>query len=99
MPGKFSEEHASDCTAKPTVAKATEPASQSKSQPVQKKINPAKQASDRTTVMLRNVPNNYTREMFLALLDDNGFAGRYDFVYLPCDFRRQADLERRLKLS
>ncbi|CAE7459616.1 unnamed protein product, partial [Symbiodinium microadriaticum] len=26
MPGKFSEEHAIDCTAKPTVAKATEPA-------------------------------------------------------------------------
>jgi len=92
MPGKFSEEHASDCAEKPTVAKATEPATEPKSQPVQKKNNTAKRASDKTTVMLRNVPNNYTREMFLALLDDNGFAGRYDFVYLPCDFRRQANL-------
>ena len=46
----------------------------------------------RTTVMLRNIPNNYSREMFLAMLDEQGFAGRYDFVYLPCDFYRQANL-------
>ncbi|CAE7841864.1 TE1, partial [Symbiodinium microadriaticum] len=53
----------------------------------------AKQASaERTTLMLRNVPNNYSREMFLAMLDEHGFAGRYDFVYLPCDFYRQANL-------
>ncbi|CAE7900045.1 ML4, partial [Symbiodinium microadriaticum] len=30
--------------------------------------------------------------MFLAMLDEHGFAGRYDFVYLPCDFYRQANL-------
>eukprot|EP00437_Effrenium_voratum_P035054 CAMPEP_0181463222 /NCGR_PEP_ID=MMETSP1110-20121109/34803_1 /TAXON_ID=174948 /ORGANISM="Symbiodinium sp., Strain CCMP421" /LENGTH=356 /DNA_ID=CAMNT_0023587913 /DNA_START=77 /DNA_END=1145 /DNA_ORIENTATION=+ len=47
---------------------------------------------EKTTVMLRNVPNNYTREMFLAMLDDNGFCGRYDFAYLPCDFHRRANL-------
>ncbi|CAE7508793.1 TE1 [Symbiodinium microadriaticum] len=53
----------------------------------------AKQASaERTTLMLRNVPNNYSREMFLAMLNEHGFAGRYDFVYLPCDFYRQANL-------
>lgn len=46
----------------------------------------------RTTVMLRNIPNNYTREMFLELLDHHGFAGRYDFAYLPCDFYRDANL-------
>lgn len=27
-------------------------------------------------VMLRNLPNNYTREMLLTLLNDKGFAGR-----------------------
>ena len=27
-------------------------------------------------VMLRNLPNNYTRDMLLTLLDDKGFAGR-----------------------
>lgn len=40
----------------------------------------------RTTVMLRNLPNSYTRRMLLELLDSEGFAGRYDFVYLPVDF-------------
>lgn len=44
------------------------------------------------TVMLRNLPNNYTREMLLALLDKHGLGGGYDFVYLPCDFKRDANL-------
>lgn len=47
---------------------------------------------DQTTVMLRNLPNNYTRDMLLTLLDDKGFAGRFDFVYLPMDFCRDANL-------
>eukprot|EP00913_Durusdinium_trenchii_P034625 g32394.t1 len=47
---------------------------------------------ERTTVMLRNLPNNYTREMFLEMLDSEGFRGSYDFVYLPCDFHRKANL-------
>eukprot|EP00440_Ansanella_granifera_P055051 gb/GFBE01059676.1/.p1 GENE.gb/GFBE01059676.1/~~gb/GFBE01059676.1/.p1 ORF type:complete len:344 (+),score=42.00 gb/GFBE01059676.1/:1-1032(+) len=46
----------------------------------------------RTTVMMRNLPNNYTRDMLLAMLDDAGFWGRYDFAYLPCDFDRNANL-------
>eukprot|EP00930_Biecheleria_cincta_P072476 TRINITY_DN59868_c0_g1_i1.p1 TRINITY_DN59868_c0_g1~~TRINITY_DN59868_c0_g1_i1.p1 ORF type:complete len:311 (-),score=57.41 TRINITY_DN59868_c0_g1_i1:293-1225(-) len=46
----------------------------------------------RTTVMMRNIPNNYTRDMFLAMLDGEGFQGLYDFVYLPCDFNRDANL-------
>eukprot|EP00437_Effrenium_voratum_P002372 CAMPEP_0181436534 /NCGR_PEP_ID=MMETSP1110-20121109/20899_1 /TAXON_ID=174948 /ORGANISM="Symbiodinium sp., Strain CCMP421" /LENGTH=273 /DNA_ID=CAMNT_0023560105 /DNA_START=48 /DNA_END=869 /DNA_ORIENTATION=- len=50
------------------------------------------QVPTRTTVMLRNIPNNYTRDMFLELLDQHGFAGRYDFAYLPCDFCRDANL-------
>ena len=45
-------------------------------------------------VMLRNVPNDYTREMLLELLDSQGFAGRYNFAYLPCDFYRDANLGR-----
>jgi len=45
-----------------------------------------------TTVMLRNIPNRYTQSMLLALLDDNGYKGSYDFVYLPMDFRNGVNL-------
>lgn len=45
-----------------------------------------------TTVMLRNLPNDYTREMLLSLLDSQGFADCYDFVYMPIDFHRKAGL-------
>ena len=43
-----------------------------------------------TTVMLRNLPNNYKRSMILALLDKEGFEGKYNFLYLPIDFRTRA---------
>merc|ERR1719482_478179 len=46
----------------------------------------------RTTVMLRNMPNNYTRDMLLELVDSMGFASCYDFAYLPVDFKSQAGL-------
>lgn len=46
----------------------------------------------RTTVMLRNMPNNYSRTMLLELLDTEGFAGQYDFLYLPMDFQSRASL-------
>jgi len=41
----------------------------------------------RTTIMLRNLPNEYSREMLVQLLDSQGFVGLYDFVYLPIDFQ------------
>lgn len=46
----------------------------------------------RTTVMLRNLPNNYNRAMVLAMLDSEGFEGKYDFLYLPIDFKSCACL-------
>lgn len=49
-------------------------------------------AVQRTTVMLRNLPNNYTRHMLLNMIDSEGFAGRYDFLYLPIDFKTHAAL-------
>ncbi|CAE7315691.1 ML4 [Symbiodinium microadriaticum] len=55
-------------------------------------VKPNDQVECKTTVMLRNVPNDYTREMLLELLDSQGFAGRYNFAYLPCDFYRDANL-------
>lgn len=46
----------------------------------------------RTTVMLRNLPNNYTRAMLLKLLNSEGFGSACDFLYLPIDSRTHAAL-------
>lgn len=46
----------------------------------------------RTSVMIRNMPNAYTREMLRELIDSMGLAGSYDFVYLPIDFKSQIGL-------
>lgn len=40
----------------------------------------------RTTVMLRNLPINLTRAMLTELLDNLGYYGQYDLVYIPVDF-------------
>lgn len=45
-----------------------------------------------TTVMLRNIPNDYTRAMLLEEMDSLGLRGTYDFVYLPIDFHRKSSL-------
>jgi hypothetical protein len=44
----------------------------------------------RTTVMMRNLPNCYTREMLQRLLDAEGFLGSYDLLYVPMDFASEA---------
>merc|ERR1711957_806711 len=44
-----------------------------------------------TTLILKNIPNNYTRKMLLELLD-GAFRGSYDFVYLPVDLKRRSCL-------
>jgi hypothetical protein len=47
---------------------------------------------EQTTVMLRNLPNDYTRDMLITLLESQGFSGCFDFVYLPFDFKKHAGL-------
>merc|ERR1711972_876525 len=42
-----------------------------------------------TTVMMRNIPGEYTRADLLGLIDQQGFNGLYDLVYLPVDFRTE----------
>jgi len=38
----------------------------------------------KTTLMIRNVPNKYTKKMMMNLLDRN-FKDKYDFFYLRMD--------------
>jgi hypothetical protein len=49
-------------------------------------------AASFTSVMLRNLPNKYTRDMLLQMLDSQGFQGAYTFVYLPIDFETHVGL-------
>jgi len=44
-----------------------------------------------TTVMLRNIPNKYTREMLVKQLNQD-FRGLIDFVYLPIDFKNRCNV-------
>jgi len=49
-----------------------------------------RQDDDRTTLMVRNLPNNYDRPMLQQMLDSGGFKGTYNLLYLPTDFRNFA---------
>lgn len=46
----------------------------------------------RTSVMLKGVPETCTRSTMLQLLDIAGFFGRFNFLYLPMDFKRNKNL-------
>jgi len=41
------------------------------------------------TLMLRNIPNKYTRDMILEEIHEAGFALDVDFLYMPIDLRFQ----------
>nr|GFB59944.1 putative RNA recognition motif 2, nucleotide-binding alpha-beta plait domain protein [Tanacetum cinerariifolium] len=58
------------------------------------KLDPSDHVS--TSVMIRNIPNNYTRKLLVKFLEDhcktqnemmgNDEKSAFDFVYLPIDF-------------
>ncbi|CAH2065987.1 unnamed protein product [Thlaspi arvense] len=66
----------------------------------------AESRDDRTTVMIKNIPNKYTQKLFLNMLDThcndcnqkiisegkNTPMSSYDFVYLPIDFSNQCNV-------
>lgn len=45
-----------------------------------------------TTVMIRNLPVPYTRDMLVEMLNSEGFFSTYCFVYLPVDFKTHLGL-------
>lgn len=49
-------------------------------------------AKPKTTAMLRNIPNRYTQASLLREIDAAGFAGTYDFFYLPMDTHNRTNV-------
>jgi len=45
-----------------------------------------------TTVMLRNIPNKYTRQMLIDQLHRAGFRNDIDYLYLPTDFANRCNV-------
>ncbi|ORX55126.1 hypothetical protein DM01DRAFT_1262660, partial [Hesseltinella vesiculosa] len=45
----------------------------------------------RTTFMIRNIPNKYTQEMLRSWIDES-HKGTYDFLYLPIDFDNKCNI-------
>ncbi|KAH6795559.1 hypothetical protein C2S51_036545 [Perilla frutescens var. frutescens] len=46
---------------------------------------------NRTTLMIKNIPNKYTSKMLLAAIDET-HKGAYDFLYLPIDFKNKCNV-------
>jgi len=50
------------------------------------------QGQEFTTLMIRNIPNEYKRHMLIEELDSLGFKAEYDFIYLPIDRSTQRNV-------
>lgn len=74
-----------------TPSKAASKAAKAKARAAVERESATK-PDEATTVMMRNLPNKYTRDSLLELLAGEGFAGLYDLVYLPVDFNTQVGL-------
>jgi hypothetical protein len=45
-----------------------------------------------TTMMIRNIPNQYTQKDFIQEFDSLGFKGTYDFLYIPMDKKKRTNV-------
>jgi hypothetical protein len=48
-------------------------------------------SENRTTLMIRNIPNKYSQSMLLEEINQN-YEGQYDFFYLPIDFKNKCNV-------
>jgi hypothetical protein len=48
-------------------------------------------SDSRTTLMIRNIPNKYSQKILLRLIDLR-FKDRYDFFYLPIDYKHRCNV-------
>lgn len=46
--------------------------------------------ADCTSLVIRNLPDGYTRDLLAVELNNQGFAKAYNFVYFPTDFKNWA---------
>jgi hypothetical protein len=53
--------------------------------------NPPPEWGNTTTVMMRNLPNKYTQRLLLSDVNEAGFIGTFDFLYLPIDTETNAN--------
>jgi len=53
--------------------------------------NPPPEWGNTTTVMMRNLPNKYTQHLLLTDMNEAGFSGTFDFLYLPIDTETNAN--------
>jgi hypothetical protein len=54
--------------------------------------NACRWTGEAVTCMMMNLPQRCTRDMLAQTLDRHGFWGKYDFLYLPKDFRTGRNL-------
>jgi len=52
-------------------------------------VDEAGEHGEKGTVVMKGIPHTFKRCVLQSLLDDNGFASSYDFLYLPFDFSTQ----------
>lgn len=53
--------------------------------------NPPPEWGSTTTVMMRNLANKYSQRLLLAEINESGFIGTFDFLYLPIDTETNAN--------